>query len=240
MALEGNCAAGGCVVGISDVVSSALNKNKKECIMDINKCVVYDVEVVRGPEEVEGGWDNPEAMEFASAVAYSYEHDHYFFYLHHEEANSLMNLLQGKRAVSFNGIKFDSRVLLGNDREADSSGRTGLHGRWWDNYDILLDYVKSAYGCKNVLEAEKKLGDKAIHDGSFGLDGLAEGTLGLRKTGHGSMAPALYRDRRYKDLLAYNFQDTRLTKLLFDFIRIRGYVVNRNRWVVQLNKWGSL
>lgn len=200
--------------------------------MDLNKWVVYDVEVLRTPDEVDGGWDNPEAMGFASAVAYSYEKDQYFFFLHEEGREELIKLLDRNIAISFNGIQFDSRVILGNDRRLDESGETwGLNTATtpyadWKNIDLLVEYIRARFQYQTVYEAEKKLGDKIIHDGSFGLDGLAQATLGLNKTGHGAKAPVLYKQRKYDELLAYNLQDVRLTKKLFDFIRFYGYLID--------------
>ena len=208
--------------------------------MDLNKCVVYDVEVLRTPDEVDGGWDNPKAMGFASGVAYSYEKDQYFFFLHEEGREKLIKLLDRNIAISFNGIKFDSCVLLGNNRRHDESGTT-----WrldtatepyvcWQNIDLLLEYIKARFQYETVVEAEVKLGDKTIHDGSFGLDGLAQGTLGLNKTGHGALAPLLYKDCKYEELLEYNLQDVRLTKKLFDFVRLYGYLVDRTGKAVKI------
>jgi hypothetical protein len=208
---------------------------------DLNRCVVLDLEVARSPEEVEGGWDNPEAMGFASAVVYVYCQDQYYFFVGEEDKRLLLGLLKGKLAVTFNGIKFDSRVLLGNSRNlsthdgqvAKANGGGLYH---WDNYDILLEYVKNRFGCRSVGEAEKKLGDKAIHDGTFGLDGLCQGTLGMGKTGRGSEAPLLYREKKYSELLSYNLHDVRLTRKLFDFIRRFGFVLDREKRVVTLSK----
>lgn len=202
--------------------------------MDLNKCVVYDVEVLRGPDQVDGAWNNPEAMGFSSAVAYTYEKDQYHFFLHPESLSELLKLLDHKTAVSFNGINFDSRVILGNDRSIDRSGRISKDGLWFDNWDILLEYIRNRYVYRNVKEAQDRLGDKAIHDGSFGLDGLAQGTLGLNKTGHGAKAPLLYKDGKYGELLAYNLQDVRLTKKLFDFVRFYGYLIDRLARVIKI------
>lgn len=46
--------------------------------------IVYDVEIAKEVDSVKGKWDNPEGMGFGSAVAYSYEKDQYFFFLHEE------------------------------------------------------------------------------------------------------------------------------------------------------------
>lgn len=203
--------------------------------------IVYDVEVVRGPDEVDGGWNNPEGMGFASAVAYDYSTDKYNFYLHKEGRRILIDDLRGKIAVTFNGVKFDSRVVLGNKREAVihgvagmppsglmhiRAGRAAIEDHWLD-YDILLKYIQARFGYETVKEAENRLGDRTIHDGTFNLDALCWATLGgIGKTGHGAKAPALYQAQEYDRLLDYNLQDVRLTKRLFDFVRHYGYVID--------------
>lgn len=205
----------------------------------IESHVVYDVEVMRGPEEVDGGWDNPEGMGLASAVVYSYADDQYRFFVGPESREQLLKQLNGKTVVSFNGIKFDSRVILGNTR-ALSGNYTSIPSApksesagWW-NVDLLLEYIQKRFGLNILYEAEAKLGDKTIHDGSFGLDGLAQGTFGLRKTGHGAEAPFLYRMGKISELLAYNLHDVRLTKKLFDFARQYGFLVDRDGRAIRI------
>jgi len=222
--------------------------------MNKKECVVYDVEIAKEVNTVPGSWDNPEGMGFASAVAYDYATDRYLFFLHEEGRKGLLDLLQGRIAVTFNGVKFDSRVILGNNREAVPHREPGellsglvlindqyrdlegdyTHDHEWRDYDILLRYIQSRFEYEDVEQAEARLGDKAIHDGSFGLDGLAEGTFGLHKTGHGANAPILYQQGKYAELLEYNLNDVRLTKKLFDFIQEYGFVVDRSGRVVRI------
>lgn len=200
--------------------------------------IVYDVEVLRGPSEVPGEWQNPEKMGFASAVAYVYATDQYHFFLHSDSRRNLCSLLHDQRGISFNGVKFDSRVLLGNDREFNLLENTvgNREVAFWSEYDILLEYIRTRFALPDVAAAEAKLGDKTIHDGSFSLDGLAEGTLSLNKTGHGAKAPELYRQGKYAELLAYNLNDVRLTRKLFDFVMKYGFLVDRKGRVVYLAK----
>lgn len=200
--------------------------------MNLKDCIVYDVEIAKTVESVKGGWDRPADMGFSSAVAYDYFSDQYHFFLH--DPAELLNMLNGRVAITFNGVKFDSRVLLGNKRltKTVEGGRVriqknkDLSQESWEDFDLLLKYVQSRFGFVDVAEAEEKLGDKAIHDGSFGLDGLAMGTLGLRKTGHGAKAPLLYQAKRYAELFEYNCNDVRLTRKLFDFVRKYGFLVD--------------
>lgn len=223
-------------------------------------CVVYDVEIAKEVHTVERGWDNPGGMGFASAVAYDYLTDQYHFFLHEVGKGGLLNLLQDRIVATFNGVKFDSRVILGNLRGTDfvSDGMVLITGTRicgerspesgdvlntirtaeWMELDLLLRYVQSRFGCASVLEAEKLLGDKTIHDGTFGLDGLAEGTLGLKKIGHGSKAPVLYQQERYDELFAYNLHDVRLTRKLLEAVRKSGNLTDSTGRNVQIDLGG--
>lgn len=194
---------------------------------------VYDVEIANEVKTVPGKWENPEGLGFASAVVFDYAQDKYTFYLGPERLDDLLNHLNGRVAVTFNGIKFDSRVLLGNDREVDERGTTTFGEYGWGNYDLLLEYIKARFEFESVLDAESELGNKAIHDGSFSLDGLSEGTFGLHKTGHGANAPILYQELKYDELLDYNLMDVRLTKKLFEFVRQYSFVVDRMGRVIR-------
>jgi len=205
--------------------------------MKLDNCVVYDVEVVRGSDEIPGGWDDPEGMGFASGVTYDYETDLFDFYLHDAGLEAIRRKLSNRIAVSFNGVKFDSRVIMGNNRGVNEGFTVSPGGGYlWANFDILLEYIKSRFQYKTVGQAEERLGDKKIHDGTFSLDALGKGTFGKGKTGHEANAPILYQAKQYDQLLAYNLQDVRLTKELFDFIRKYGYVIDRKGRQVRI-KW---
>jgi hypothetical protein len=213
--------------------------------------MIYDVEVLRGPDEVQDGWNDPEGMGFATAVAYDSQTGLYKFYMGNDGRIHLCRDLQGKLAISFNGVKFDSRVILGNHRQADPDDVDG-HAiteirspnpplaiydfkPGWMEFDILLSYVRTRFGYENIKEAEERLGDKEIHDGSFSLDGLGEGTIGKRKTGHGAHAPELFRDGKFDELFAYNLNDVRLTRQLFEFIRKYRFVIDRKGRVIKFD-----
>jgi len=201
--------------------------------------IVYDVEIAKEVNSVPGKWDNPEGMGFGSAVAYSYDKDQYFFFLHEQGRAGLIELLDRNKAIGFNSIKFDSRVVLGNERKSDGLGETWRMATedesyvTWKNTDLLLEYIKARFDYGTVGEAENRLGDRAIHDGSFSLDGIAEGTFGLKKIGHGAHAPLLYQQEKYAELLEYNLHDVRLTKLLWEFSLKHKFVVDRKGRVVR-------
>lgn len=205
--------------------------------IDRDRCIVYDVEIAKEVDDVPGKWTNPGGMGFASAVAYEYATDRYHFFMHEDDRPALLELLNTKIAVTFNGVKFDSCVILGNNRKTRMvDGLTFISGTdvHWRDYDILLEYVRARFDLDNVKQAEKKLGQKGIHDGSFNLDALCRKTLGYQKSGHGAHAPILYKQKEYAALLEYNLQDVRLTRFLFDFIWDNGFVIDGHDRVVRL------
>lgn len=204
--------------------------------------MVYDVEIAREVKAVPGGWDNPEGMGFGSAVVYEKKRDRYHFFLHNEGREKMIKLLTGQRVVSFNGIKFDSRVVLGNQRAVyPAEGLVMLGSAAWANYDILAEYICARFNLPDVGAAEAKLGDKTIHDGTFNLDALCRNTLSPKyeKTGHGANAPLLYQARKFDELLEYNYNDVRITQNLYEFILKYGYVVDGGQRVTGLFRPGE-
>lgn len=188
--------------------------------------LVYDVEVLRGPDEVEGGWENPEAMGFGTAVAYDTEQDRYHFYGRDDQVR-LIEHLNGQDVVSFNGVRFDNKVLLGNNYQKPRPKGCFVNTHWND-IDLLLVAVRAKFpGCADVKEAEDKHGARAVHDNTLGLDGLAHGTLGRGKTGHGAHAPKLIAKKDWAGVFEYNLEDVRLTYKLWAFAKQYGFLVDR-------------
>ena len=191
--------------------------------------IVYDVEIANQVESVNKKWGNPERMGFASAVAYSYDKDKYYFFLHLSGLSKLIELLNKNKVVTFNGIRFDSKVVLGNNRKIKASNnRTGIiiagKGVIWLEYDVFVQCLKSVYKCKNDITAYKR-----ISPGGLKLDDIARATINMGKTGNGADAPILYRKKLFDDLLAYNFNDVRITKKLYDFIIKNRYVFDKKK-----------
>jgi len=201
---------------------------------------VYDVEVANVPGQGQYSWSNPFGLGFASAIVYGKKEDRYWFFVHDEGREAMVKLLTGKHVVSFNGIKFDSRVVLGNNRALFPA--EGMVMQWpiaWANYDILAEYVTARFNLVDVEAAEKKLGDKAIHDGTFNLDAICRHTVGRGKSGHGADAPLLYQAGKFGELLEYNLNDVRITKKLYEFILENGYIVDGAKTAVYLYEPGD-
>jgi hypothetical protein len=193
--------------------------------------VVYDVEIAKQVKEVEGGWNNPGDMGLGSVVLYDGMKDRYYMYMHEKNKDQVISKLQDRLTLSFNGVNFDTRVLLGNDRKITFSRsvnlvhitRGNIH---WVEFDILLFAIKAKYFLASLEEAYNLLGDPKIHDGALGLDKICKSTLGIGKTGHGAVAPVDYQTQEYDRLLSYNLQDVRLTWKLWLFIRQYSYVID--------------
>lgn len=205
-----------------------MKKKTLERYLRGDSLIFYDIETLRTPDQVEGGWENPAAMGFGTAVAYLELTDMFYFFGPGDK-DGLIKLmgLPDAIAVTFNGVKFDNRVLLGNDcyeKEAVP----------WRNVDILRLVLYAKYGTYSVEEAEERHGKKNVHNGDIGLDGLAEGTLGMNKTGKGAHAPALIREAKWAEVFAYNLHDVRLTVKLFWFLLQNGYLITRQGEVVYI------
>ncbi len=179
--------------------------------------IVYDIETLRGPEEVEDGWENPEGMGFGTAVSYCYVRNRYFLFGTEEKHILIAQLKMTDKVISFNGVRFDNKVLLGNDYKESP----------WEDHDLLLEAVWAKFQCATVKEAEEKHGSKLVHNDTIGLDALAYGTLGMGKTGKGAHAPVLIKKGKWAEVFAYNLHDVRLTKMLYDFSQEYGYLIDR-------------
>lgn len=203
-----------------------MGSERKIAVMDT---MVYDVEIARVVESTKKGWASPEDLCFASAVAYSYDKDKYYFFLHLSGLTKLIELLNKNKVITFNGIRFDSKVTLGNNRKVKAcNGRAGVFitgkGAAWLEYDLFVQCLKSVHKCKNDMEACKRMSP-----GGLKLDDICKATIGVGKTGNGADAPILYQQGKFDELLGYNFNDVRITRKLYDFIVENRYVFDKNK-----------
>ena len=167
--------------------------------------VVYDIEIAKSVEEA-GGWDNVRrgAAGISFAVSYSYRDNQYRVFDHKTLDDLRTQLTEAGLVVGFNHMQFDNEVLknLTGNQDMEIS----------ENYDILRQIQKALGGMKK--------GNK--------LDQVSVRTLGPKfaKCGEGAMAPVLYQDEKYAELITYCMRDVYLTKMLFDFILQHQYVIS--------------
>lgn len=203
--------------------------------------IVYDLEISKTIEEA-GGWECHNNMGLGSAVAYSFNQDRYFFYLHNSDKQKLIELLNGNRVITYNGIRFDSKVLLGENRiieTTDSGVGIVVYNKArtvkWLELDLYLQILKSQYNLTEDFRAVGRFpkGGK----GGLKLDGVTKSTLGVEqcKTSSGSEAPKMYKAGDYATLLEYNLQDTILTRKLYDFVCKNNFIKDAFGKTINLN-----
>lgn len=179
---------------------------------------IYDVEVLRGPDEIEGGWNDPFGMGFGTAVVYDYDQDIYFFYGPDDKDRLILDLKASTGVIGFNNARFDDRVMLGNDYDAHGDKTP------WIAIDLLEWAVKAKFGCETVGEAQRRFGQWTVHNGSINLNAICKATLGdkYQKIGHGAHAPKLIQAGKWPDVFQYNLHDVRLTRMLYDHVMLHG------------------
>lgn len=205
---------------------SVLSKlfNKKLTTDLWNRCLIYDVEVKYGPDEVEGHWENPAAMGVASCVVYIPKLYRYRFFNHTPvEEVKLQQLLEKiPYRVGFNSIKFDNRVIFGNDYSTSP----------WTGKDNDIDLMQ-IFGAAEFPECETPA---EVMDRIYGkrepkirsLNAYTFATVGLKKNAHGANAPFLFRQGKFAELWEYNLNDVVMTTQLLMFILQNRFVLNGN------------
>ena len=191
--------------------------------------MAYDIETRRPPEEVEGGWDNPFGMGFGTAVVYDFNEDRYYFMTDAEAV--IDRLIKADRVLSFNGIRFDNCVLLGNEGAAP-----------WMNEDLLVEVICRKFGVVSIAEAVNIHGAQSVFDRSCNLDTLSRINLGRGKTGHGAKAPLLMRQNEWAKVWNYNLECVRLTVQLWRFKERYGHLHDGhgNRIPFRLGLWETI
>ena len=181
---------------------------------------VYDVEVLRGPDQVKNGWQNPFGMGFGTAVVYFEQVDRYQFY-GPGDLQKIKIDLGHKYAVGFNSINFDNKVIYGNDYR-------GVHPREDKERecDLFLRIICSKFEVQSLRRALKKVGRKQVFNGSCNLDSICGKTLGVSKIGDGALAPIMISRNQWAKVFAYNLHDVRMTYKLYTFARDNGYVID--------------
>ena len=208
-----------------------------------DRVIVYDVETQFLSNEIEGGWNNVFGMKIASCVCYSYEDDLYHFFGDGEEEHKrLLAFLKDSIAVTFNGIHFDSQVLLGNDRVVTASGWTqgSPFGEdiGFNNYDMHAEMWKSFFETDDVESAMAQANKaKYLHrKGVWNLDSIVKATFGgtIGKTANGCTAPQKFQEGRMRELYSYNLQDVRVEKRLFEHCKKFKFLINGEYDIIKL------
>ena len=201
----------------------------------MNDYVIYDTETAKyANDPTVNGWDRVYEMGMSSCVTYDSKTDDYMFW-DHLSRERLCKFLDGKIAITFNGIMFDSRLLLGNGRTIEPNGDTRNEKYSWHNFDMYVEIFRILFGMdkSNYPAIIKRMQEKKHAKGVFSLHDVTKATLNHTKNGDGADAPMLFQQGRIVELFQYNLQDVRVTKELFNFIQKYKYLVTGSYDIVQ-------
>jgi hypothetical protein len=173
------------------------------------KTLIYDIEIkkaitMRREPKIEGieycdGWHDHANMGISCICAFDYVENRYRVFMDDNIAEFATLVAERDVIVSFNGLAFDNRVCAENGIEVPDS----------KSYDLLVRLWEAA-----------GLGPKFVYPThvGFGLDATCEKNFGIRKTGHGALAPVNYQRREFGALIDYCLNDVAMTKRLFDHV----------------------
>jgi hypothetical protein len=209
----------------------------------MDNLIVYDVET----KDLISDQNKIFNLGIAVAVTYSYKENAYKVWGDKEEDHKkLLEYLNGATCITFNGISFDSKVLLGDNRTVSEAGTTrgnpfGDKEYGWKNFDMFTEIWKAIFKTKNVNEAyEQQKRAKQFHvKGLFNLDNIVQNTLGgtVKKLANGITAVDHYKNNNLKKLHEYCMQDVRVERELFEFVRKYRYIVAGNYDIVKLDQF---
>ncbi|MEK7200644.1 MAG: ribonuclease H-like domain-containing protein [Patescibacteria group bacterium] len=151
------------------------------------KKVVFDIETSNIFSEV--GTNNPADLSISVVGVYEYEKDLYSSFLV-EEFNKLWSIIENADAlITFNGEHFDIPLLN-------------------KYYSGDLFKIKSV----DLLKEMQKSAGRRMK-----LDQIAEGTLGINKSGDGMDAVRWWREGEIEKVKKYCLDDVRITKDLYEY-----------------------
>ena len=178
--------------------------------------LIYDLEIVNAiPGRNEPrlsdityceGWHDHAHMGISVIGCYDYIEDRYRVFCtdNWKEFYALCN--ERDVLVGFNSIPFDNTVLdatLGGDEgDMDESKCYDLLRETWAAAGLGPDFRYPSHA-------------------GYGLDAICERNFGIRKTGHGAVAPVLWQQGKVGRVIDYCLNDIRMTKRLFDQVLAR-------------------
>ena len=151
------------------------------------KRIVFDIETA---DVFDNEKRNPEDLTLAVVAIYNYQDDTYSAYTQ-ETLPDLWEVLRSvDTLVGFNNNHFDTPIL---------------------NKYAPMNLLKS-YTSIDLLESVRNSLGRRIR-----LDWIAEGTLGIHKSGDGLQSVAWWRDGEVEKVKQYCIDDVRITKDVFDY-----------------------
>ena len=161
------------------------------------RIVTFDIETANWMSDV--GTSNPADLTIALVGIHDSETDSYQSFLEGELANLWKILERADLLVGYNSDHFDI-PLLNKYYPGDLSRIRSLD---------LMKEIQSVVGRR------------------LRLDAVADGTLGMRKSGDGAQSLKWWRDKEIEKVRAYCLKDVEITKKIFDYALENGLVKYR-------------
>jgi len=165
----------------------------------VPRILVLDIETQRSAEEV-GGWDNCDRMGLAVAVTQDLETGEIRVYTEADVEDLLADLTAAACIIGFNLRRFDFGVLRGY-RDLDYRALPALD---------ILEEVQASLGFR------------------LSLNHLAQETLGAPKLADGLQSLRWWKAGEVGRIIEYCKSDVDLTRRLFEFGRMHGYLLYRD------------
>ncbi len=157
--------------------------------------IVFDIETSNIFQDV--GSNNPADLDLSVICIYDYAEDSYKSYLQKDLLELWPIIEQADVLITFNGEHFDIPLL----NKYYSGDLTKLK-----SVDLLKEMQKSA-------------------GRRMKLDQIAEGTLGVKKSGHGLDAIRWWREGKVDEVIKYCLDDVRITKDLYEYAIKNGKLI---------------
>lgn len=179
------------------------------------KKIVFDIETQNTFQEV--GSNDPADLAISLVGVYDYETGEYSSYLENE-LGSLWRLIENTEAlITFNGDHFDIPLL----------------NKYYPG-DLLK--IKSV----DLLKEMQKSAGRRMK-----LDQIAEGTLGVKKSGHGLDAIRWWKEGDIESIRKYCLDDVKITKDVYEYALKNGKLIfkegpNLNEVKLDTRDWEKL
>lgn len=202
--------------------------------------VVLDVEILKGPDELPGGWEDTHAMGVAVACLWEERTRRMRVYGPNELSELQTRIRQADRVTGYNVLNFDYPVIWGIEKAVWLDGvRLGT-----STADDSVGHLKTELLPKTndllrrIWESLQLNPDRfqAKTHGGYPLDRVAEATIGAKKIGHGAEAPKWFQQGLVQKVVNYCADDVALTRDLAEFVDRYGYVMSPSGLKIEMRK----
>jgi len=180
-------------------------------MLEGKKICVFDLEIKNPIETLSKGWQSHNEMGIACLCLFDYFTGRYRVFDDNSKLECLDILLSYDYIIGFNTVGFDMKVINACWTVPQDKPRVSK------DFDILRQLWVSLGLNPDVFNGKTH--------GNCKLDKIAKETINMSKSGDGALAPQLYQQNRFAEVIDYCLNDVLIEKTLFEFIVEHGYVL---------------